>query len=209
MLTTMTRPDAGAAWVAGHDVSPIRSRCAASSASPARTPRSTSCSPARQNLELVGILSDMPRAAARDRSAELLEQFELTVRRRPDGEDVLRRHAPSARPRRQPDGAPAGAVPRRAHHRPRPHQPPAHVGRHPRPRRRRHHRAAHHAVPRRGRHPGRHHLGDRPRPRHRRGHRPRAQGEHRRRAPRGHARTRRRRARCGRARAARVRRRCR
>jgi len=78
MLTTMTRPDAGAAWVAGHDViadpQSVR-RVIGVTGQDATLDELLS---GRQNLELVGVLSDMPKAVARDRSAELLEQFELT-----------------------------------------------------------------------------------------------------------------------------------
>ena len=49
-------------------------------------------------------------------------------RRRPAREDVLGRHAPPARPRRQPRGVARGAVPRRADHRARPAQPQRPVG---------------------------------------------------------------------------------
>ena len=141
-----------------------------------------------QNLVMVGELSE-PAApqtpAPRGRAARALRAHR---RRRSHGEDVLRRHAAPARPRRQPGGAPAGAVPRRADHRPRPHEPAAHVGRDPR-------LVADgttvllttqyldeaDALADTD-------LGDRPRHRHRRGHRARAQGAHRRRAARGHAR---------------------
>jgi daunorubicin resistance ABC transporter ATP-binding subunit len=78
MLTTMTRPDAGAAWVAGHDViadpQSVR-RVIGVTGQDATLDELLS---GRQNLELVGVLSDMPKTVARDRSAELLEQFELT-----------------------------------------------------------------------------------------------------------------------------------
>ncbi|HEU5308209.1 MAG TPA: ATP-binding cassette domain-containing protein [Acidimicrobiia bacterium] len=78
MLTTMTRPDAGAAWVAGHDViadpQSVR-RVIGVTGQDATLDELLS---GRQNLELVGILSDMPRSAARARAAELLDQFELT-----------------------------------------------------------------------------------------------------------------------------------
>ena len=50
--------------------------------------------------------------------------------RRPAVQDLLRRHAPTPRPRRRPRRRAAGADPRRADHRPRRPQPPADVGRH-------------------------------------------------------------------------------
>jgi daunorubicin resistance ABC transporter ATP-binding subunit len=78
MLTTMTHPDAGAAWVAGHDViadpQSVR-RVIGVTGQDATLDELLS---GTQNLELVGILSDLPRRVARARAAELLEQFELT-----------------------------------------------------------------------------------------------------------------------------------
>ena len=78
MLTTMTRPDGGAAWVAGHDVvadpQSVR-RVIGVTGQDATLDELLS---GRQNLELVGTLSDMSRSATRARSVELLEEFELT-----------------------------------------------------------------------------------------------------------------------------------
>ena len=179
MLTTMTAPDAGTGRVAGFDVAREAAAVRRVIGVTGQDASLDELLTGTQNLVLVGELSSLSReagAGARRRAARALRAHR---RRRAHGEDVLGRHAAPARPRRQPGGAPAGAVPRRADHRPRPDQPTAHVGDHPRPRGRRHHRAAHHAVPRRGRRARRPHLGDRPRHRDRRGHRPRAQGAHR------------------------------
>ena len=85
-------------------------------------------------------------------------------------------------------GAPARAVPRRAHDRARPAQPAPAVGDDRGARGRRHDRPAHHAVPRRGRPARRPHRRDRPRQRDRRGHAGRAEGPRGRRAARGDAR---------------------
>ena len=129
MLTTMTRPDAGTARVGGLDVV-------------------TNAADVRRIIGVTGQDAIARRAAHRHpepdawsarcrrcrrrthaaRAEELLEQFELTLRRRPHGEDLLGRHAPPTRPRRQPDGPPAGAVPRRADHRPRPDEPASACG---------------------------------------------------------------------------------
>ena len=49
---------------------------------------------------------------------------------------LLRRHEAPPRPRHDPGRQPADHLPRRAHHRPRPPQPPQHVADHPRARRR-------------------------------------------------------------------------
>src|ERR1700751_4159220 len=78
ILTTLARPDAGRGLVAGIDV--VRN--------PGEGPRHIGVAAqdatldplltGRQNLVLVGELSDMRRAASRTRAAELLERFELT-----------------------------------------------------------------------------------------------------------------------------------
>ena len=97
-------------------------------------------------------------------------------RRRPPAQDLLGRHAPTARPGRRPGGPTHRALPRRAHHRPRPPEPQRPVGGHREPGRRRDHRAPHHPVPRGGRPAGQHLVGHRPRAGHRRGHPDRAEG---------------------------------
>jgi ABC-2 type transport system ATP-binding protein len=78
MLTTMTHPDAGAAWVAGHDVitdpQSVR-RVIGVTGQDATLDELLS---GRQNLELVGTLSDMSRRDVRARATQLLEEFELT-----------------------------------------------------------------------------------------------------------------------------------
>ena len=128
------------------------------------------------------------RRASRRRAARAARAFELDRRgrpRRPRPTPAACAAGSTSPPRSCP---PAGAVPRRAHHRPRPAQPHRAVGARSRTCRRRHDRAAHHAVPRGGRPARRPHRRDRPRPRDRRGHRRRAQGPARRRAARGHAR---------------------
>ena len=76
-------------------------------------------------------------------------------RGQPAGQDLLRRHAPASRPGRQPRGAAADPVPRRAHDRSRPAQPARHVGRHRGAGEGRRHVAAHDPVPRGGRPAGR------------------------------------------------------
>ncbi len=96
-----------------------------------------------------------PKAEAKRRADELLEQFALTDAGRPHGQDLLRRHAAAPRPRQRADRASAAALPRRADHRPRPAQPPRHVGGHPRARPGRHDDPADDAVPRGGRRAGR------------------------------------------------------
>ena len=133
----------------------------------------------RENLRLVGQLTHLSRKVdPRPRADELLERFGLT-----HAADRPARTYSGGMRRRLDLGAalvhrPPGAVPRRAHHRPRPGQPQRPLGRHPGAGGRRHHRAAHHAVPGGGRPPGRPHRRDRRRPQDRRGHVGRAQGHH-------------------------------
>jgi daunorubicin resistance ABC transporter ATP-binding subunit len=78
MLTTMTRPDAGAAWVAGRDVLADPQSVRRVIGVTGQDATLDELLTGTQNLELVAALSDMPRGTARVRAAELLEQFELT-----------------------------------------------------------------------------------------------------------------------------------
>jgi daunorubicin resistance ABC transporter ATP-binding subunit len=78
VLTTLAMPDAGTATVAGIDVvkhpGEVRRHIGVAAQDATLDPLLTG----RQNLVLVGELSDMGRASARSRAAELLDQFELT-----------------------------------------------------------------------------------------------------------------------------------
>src|SRR5580692_10541059 len=78
VLTTLAVPDSGTATVAGIDVvrhpGEVRHHIGVAAQDATLDPLLTG----RQNLVLVGELSDMGRASARNRGAELLEQFELT-----------------------------------------------------------------------------------------------------------------------------------
>jgi ABC-2 type transport system ATP-binding protein len=78
ILTTLALPDAGRATVAGIDVvahpGEVRRRIGVAAQDATLDPLLTG----RQNLVLVGELSDMGRAASRARADELLRQFELT-----------------------------------------------------------------------------------------------------------------------------------
>jgi ABC-2 type transport system ATP-binding protein len=78
VLTTLARPDAGVATVAGIDVvkhpGEVRRHIGVAAQDATLDPLLTG----RQNLVLVGELSDMGRAASRHRAEELLERFELT-----------------------------------------------------------------------------------------------------------------------------------
>ena len=78
ILTTLALPDSGRATVGGIDVvrhpSEVRRNIGVAAQDATLDPLLTG----RQNLVLVGELSDMGRAASRTRAAELLEQFELS-----------------------------------------------------------------------------------------------------------------------------------
>jgi len=78
ILTTLTAPDGGRAWVAGHDVvheAPAVRREIGVTGQDATLDEALT---GRQNLVMVGQLSRLRRSQARRRAAELLELFELT-----------------------------------------------------------------------------------------------------------------------------------
>jgi ABC-2 type transport system ATP-binding protein len=78
VLTTLARPDSGSATVAGFDVlrqpGEVRRHIGVAAQDATLDPLLTG----RQNLVLIGELSDLGRAASRTRAKELLAQFELT-----------------------------------------------------------------------------------------------------------------------------------
>jgi ABC-2 type transport system ATP-binding protein len=79
ILATLTRADAGQAWVAGFDVvrdrSQVRRRISLTGQFAALDEALTG----EENLRMMGRLSRLPARAARERAAELLDQFELTA----------------------------------------------------------------------------------------------------------------------------------
>jgi ABC-2 type transport system ATP-binding protein len=78
ILTTLALPDAGRASVAGIDVVAHPGEVRRHIGVAAQDATLDGLLTGRQNLVLVGELSDMGRVTARARAAELLEQFELT-----------------------------------------------------------------------------------------------------------------------------------
>ena len=121
------------------------------------------------------------REAHRPGRASCWSSSTLSDAGRPGREDLLRRHAPPARPGRGADRPPAGDVPGRADHRARPAQPASACGRSSATWcATGYDAAADHAVPGGGRRAGRRHRGRRPRQDHRPRHRRRAQGPGRR-----------------------------
>ena len=79
ILTTLSRPTGGRAWVAGHDVvaEPAAVRECIGLAGQAATVDDLLS--ARKNLEMIGRLYHLPRPEVRARSAELLERVGLTA----------------------------------------------------------------------------------------------------------------------------------
>ncbi len=78
ILTTLARPDSGRATVAGIDVMAHPARVRRHIGVAAQDATLDGLLTGRQNLVLVGELSDMGRAASRARASELLAQFELS-----------------------------------------------------------------------------------------------------------------------------------
>ena len=78
VLTTLTKPDAGSARVAGHDVltDPVSVRRSLGLA--AQDATVDGLLTGRENLEMIGELHHLGRKPARTRAGELLEQFSLT-----------------------------------------------------------------------------------------------------------------------------------
>lgn len=78
VLTTLTQPDSGQAWVAGHDVvkeaAAVRRKIGVTGQYATLDESLTG----RQNLRMAGELSRLGSRAAKARASELLEQFELT-----------------------------------------------------------------------------------------------------------------------------------
>jgi ABC-2 type transport system ATP-binding protein len=78
ILATLSRPDGGRAWTAGFDVvrdrHQIRRRISLTGQFAALDAAQTG----EENLRMIARLAGLPRAAARRRAAELLDQFELT-----------------------------------------------------------------------------------------------------------------------------------
>ncbi len=116
ILTTLATPDAGSARVAGVDVvkhpAEVRRHIGVAAQDATFDPLLTG----RQNLTLVGELSDMGRAAARRRGRRSARRVRAHGRGGPGDEGVFGRHAASSRPGGVAHDTAAGAVPRRADH---------------------------------------------------------------------------------------------
>ena len=79
ILATLSRPDAGQAWVAGFDVVRDRPRVRRRISLTGQFAALDEGQTGEENLRMMGALARLPRTAARRRAAELLEQFDLTA----------------------------------------------------------------------------------------------------------------------------------
>ena len=77
ILTTLLRPDAGQAWVAGYDVLRDRGRLRSVLGLAGQAAAIDGILTGRENLELVGRLYHLPKTQTRRRADELLEKFDL------------------------------------------------------------------------------------------------------------------------------------
>jgi ABC-2 type transport system ATP-binding protein len=77
ILSTLTRPDQGRAWVAGHDVATDPAGVRRSIMLTGQRVAVDNMLTGRQNLMLFGRLQGLRKPAARERAAELLSEFDL------------------------------------------------------------------------------------------------------------------------------------
>ena len=136
ILSTLIPADGGTVQVAGHDLARNPTTCAARSASPASTRPSTSCSPARRTCSSWPTCKHLSRRRRQAQGRGTARPLRPGRRGAQTGRHLLRRHATPARPGDDPGRRPPPDLPGRAHHRPRPAQPPLHVADRPRTRRR-------------------------------------------------------------------------
>src|SRR5579872_3042014 len=78
ILATLSRPDGGRAWIAGFDVSRDRRQIRRRISLTGQFAALDAAQTGEENLRMIARLAGLPRAAARRRAAELLDQFELT-----------------------------------------------------------------------------------------------------------------------------------
>src|SRR5260370_15868038 len=106
ILATLSRADAGQARVAGFDVDRDRRQVRRHISLTGQFAALDAAQTGEENLRMIGRLAGLPRAAARRRAAELLEQFDLgpAARRRVGtySRGMRRPLHPAARPTRRP-----------------------------------------------------------------------------------------------------------
>ena len=114
VMTTLLTPDAGEVRVAGldavRDAARLRERIGLAGQYAAVDENLTG----EENLVMVGRLYGESRRAAKARAGRAARAVPARRRRQAAGQDLLRRHAPPARPRGRARRAAAGALPRRA-----------------------------------------------------------------------------------------------
>ena len=176
VLATLVPPDGGSARVFGHDVvreaDAVRRRVSLTGQFASVDEDLTG----HENLVLLARLLGFSWAQARSRAHRAARGVRPDRRRRSAGKDVLRRHAPTRRHRRQHPAHARPAVSGRADVRTRSAQPQPGVGHRARAGGGGHDRAADDPVSRRGRPARGSHRGDRPWQGHRRRHARPAQG---------------------------------
>ena len=176
VLATVLDPDEGRAQVLGYDVmkqaDAVRRRIGLAGQYAAVDANLTG----RENLQMVGVLSQMQNKEIAPRAAELLGAFDLTDAADRPVAHVFGRHAASPGHRGLAGPPSADPVPGRTDDRLGHHQPQRAVGHDPRPGRPRHDGAAHHAVPGGGRPARVAHRGGRRRQGDRQRHAGRAEG---------------------------------
>ena len=98
VLTTLLAPDAGHARVAGLDVRTDSAAVRSIIGLAGQFATVDELLTGRENLELNGLLYHLDKAEYRRRAQEALERMAPGRGGRPDGQDLLGRHAPAARP---------------------------------------------------------------------------------------------------------------
>ena len=120
ILATLIAPDAGSARVAGADVvqapRDVRRKIGLSGQFAAVDEHLTGF----ENLDMIGRLYHLGRRARAQPRHRAAGAVRSGRRRRPPGQDLLRRDAPPPRSGGRPGGRPARAVPGRTHYRPGP-----------------------------------------------------------------------------------------
>ena len=149
ILSTLLKPDAGTATVAGFDVATQAANVRESISLTGQFAAVDEILTGRENLVLMARLRHL-KGAGRI-ADDLLARFQLTDAAERQGGDVLRRHAPPPGHRHEPHRESAGDLPGRADHRARPAGADRGVEQRQGARRAGHDGAAHHAVPGRGR----------------------------------------------------------
>ena len=123
ILSTLVRPDSGTARVVDHDLIADADAVRRSIGLTGQYAAVDDVLTGSENLMMMALLRKLPASAARRRTAELLEEFDLLDAADRRAGHLLRRHEAPARPRGEHDRAARAALPRRTDDRARPAQP--------------------------------------------------------------------------------------